>query len=264
MDDFGKFSEPSLPSQKEFYSSLTDEDITDEDYEHAKKIDLEYNGSCEFPSARELEELRKSEEPVEEEKKVEEKRELQIFSIPATTEGIVNFARERITQKASKGNCISLGNNSQKNSRSFLNFLQVSLGNNSQKNSRSFLNFLQKMTEVNPESVPVTEPGKVKDPRRVEAGKKLGAMSQKYKKAKKERLEKNLGAEVREECMMDGGWISVERLCMLFGLGIGLGSLYLTWRRDEKSSVKQDEIIYENNNDVEKDPLKEPFDERFD
>ncbi|CAB4011090.1 Hypothetical predicted protein, partial [Paramuricea clavata] len=38
MDDFVKFSEPSLPPQEEFYSSLTDEGITDEDYEHAKKV----------------------------------------------------------------------------------------------------------------------------------------------------------------------------------------------------------------------------------
>ncbi|CAB4028969.1 Hypothetical predicted protein [Paramuricea clavata] len=90
MDEFKKFSEPSLPSQKEFYSSLTDEGITDEDYLHAQK---------------ELEELRKSDEPVKEEVPIEKKRELQVFSISATTEGIVNFARERVTQKASEGNC---------------------------------------------------------------------------------------------------------------------------------------------------------------
>ncbi|CAB3977324.1 Hypothetical predicted protein [Paramuricea clavata] len=38
MDGFSKFSEPSLPSKEKFFSSLTDENITDEDYEHAQKI----------------------------------------------------------------------------------------------------------------------------------------------------------------------------------------------------------------------------------
>ncbi|CAB3983344.1 Hypothetical predicted protein [Paramuricea clavata] len=110
MDDFAKFSEPSLPPQKEFYSSLTDEDITDEDYEHAKK-------SLEV----ELEELRKSEEPVEKEVPVEKKRELQTLQV-------------------------NLGNNFQQNSRLFLNFLQVSLGKNFKQDPRPFLDFLQKMT----------------------------------------------------------------------------------------------------------------------
>ncbi|CAB4034102.1 RNA-directed DNA polymerase from mobile element jockey [Paramuricea clavata] len=43
MDNFRKFSEPSLPPRKGFYSSLTDEDITDEDYEHAKKVWKSFN-----------------------------------------------------------------------------------------------------------------------------------------------------------------------------------------------------------------------------
>ncbi|CAB3989586.1 Hypothetical predicted protein [Paramuricea clavata] len=128
------------------------------------------------------------------------------------------------------------------------------------------------MTEVNPESVPITKPldppKKVKDPRRVEAGKRLAKISQQAKAAKKAKTEENLKAEVRESCMTenDGGWISVERLCMVFGLGIGLGSLYLSWQsRDEKNPVKRDDkIMYENNNDVEKDPPKEPFDDLFD
>ncbi|CAB4004015.1 Hypothetical predicted protein [Paramuricea clavata] len=129
------------------------------------------------------------------------------------------------------------------------------------------------MTEVNPESVPVTKPTdpwkKIKDPRRVEAGKRLAKISQQAKAAKKARAEENLKAEVRDECTMknEGGWISVEKLCLVLGVGIGLGSLYLNWqsRRDEKSPAKQeDEIIDENNNDVEKDSSKEPFDDLFD
>ncbi|CAB3977412.1 Hypothetical predicted protein [Paramuricea clavata] len=103
---------------------------------------------------------------------------------------------------------------------------------------------------VVPSTKPLDPPKKVKDPRRVEAGEKLAKISQQAKAAKKARLEENLKTEVRESCMTEG---------------IGLGSLYLTWKsRDDKKPVKQDEIIYENNNDVEKDPPKEPFDDLFD
>ncbi|CAB4033315.1 Hypothetical predicted protein [Paramuricea clavata] len=126
------------------------------------------------------------------------------------------------------------------------------------------------MTEpiVNPtETVtkPLDQPKKVKDPRRVEAGKRLAKISQQAKAAKKAKAEEDLKTEVREECMTDGGWISVERLCLVLGVGIGLGSLYLTWRR-EKSPVGQVNEIVDNNanNDVEKDPPKEPFDDLFD
>ena len=38
MDDWGKFNETSLPEKVDFYSHLNMEDITDEDYEHAKRI----------------------------------------------------------------------------------------------------------------------------------------------------------------------------------------------------------------------------------
>ncbi|CAB3983343.1 Hypothetical predicted protein [Paramuricea clavata] len=126
------------------------------------------------------------------------------------------------------------------------------------------------MTEVNSESVtkPLDPSKKVKDPRRVEAGKRLAKISQQAKAAKKARAEENLKAGVRESCMTenDGGWISVDKLCLVLGVGIGLGSLYLTWRRDEKNPAKQvDEIVGDNvNGDVEKDPPKEPFDDLFD
>ena len=36
MDDWEKFDEPSLPETKGLYSHLNMEDITDEDYAHAK------------------------------------------------------------------------------------------------------------------------------------------------------------------------------------------------------------------------------------
>ena len=37
MDDWEKFSETSLPANKDFYSHLNMEDITDTDYAHAKR-----------------------------------------------------------------------------------------------------------------------------------------------------------------------------------------------------------------------------------
>ena len=38
MDSFERFNETSLPPKEAFYSTLTDSHISDEDYEHAKKV----------------------------------------------------------------------------------------------------------------------------------------------------------------------------------------------------------------------------------
>ena len=38
MDSFEKFNETSLPPKEAFYSKLTDTHISDDDYEHAKKV----------------------------------------------------------------------------------------------------------------------------------------------------------------------------------------------------------------------------------
>ena len=38
MDSFDKFNEPHLPTKEDFYSILTDESITDEQYKHAKNV----------------------------------------------------------------------------------------------------------------------------------------------------------------------------------------------------------------------------------
>ena len=38
MDDWRKFNETSLPEKEDFYSDLNMEDITDVDYEHAKRV----------------------------------------------------------------------------------------------------------------------------------------------------------------------------------------------------------------------------------
>ena len=43
MNDFNKFNETELPSKKEFYSQLVEEDITDEDYERATHIWKHFN-----------------------------------------------------------------------------------------------------------------------------------------------------------------------------------------------------------------------------
>ena len=38
MNSFDKFDDRNLPSKKEFYSLLTDEDINDEDYKHGQNV----------------------------------------------------------------------------------------------------------------------------------------------------------------------------------------------------------------------------------
>ena len=38
IDDWEKFNETSLPEKEDFYSHLSMEDITDADYEHAKRV----------------------------------------------------------------------------------------------------------------------------------------------------------------------------------------------------------------------------------
>ena len=38
MDSFERFDETSLPSKEAFYSSLTEEPISDDDYQHAQLV----------------------------------------------------------------------------------------------------------------------------------------------------------------------------------------------------------------------------------
>ena len=38
MDSFSKFNDTVLPQKKDFYSLLNDEDISDDDYNHAKDV----------------------------------------------------------------------------------------------------------------------------------------------------------------------------------------------------------------------------------
>ena len=43
VDSMRKLDETSLPPKEAFYSKLTDESITDEDYQHAQTIWKEFN-----------------------------------------------------------------------------------------------------------------------------------------------------------------------------------------------------------------------------
>ena len=43
VDCMKKLDETSLPSKKAFYSKLTDEDITDKDYQHAQTVWKDFN-----------------------------------------------------------------------------------------------------------------------------------------------------------------------------------------------------------------------------
>ena len=43
MDSFDKFNETELPKQKDFYSILNDENISDDQYKHAKNVWSTFN-----------------------------------------------------------------------------------------------------------------------------------------------------------------------------------------------------------------------------
>ena len=88
------------------------------------------------------------------------------------------------------------------------------------------------MSEVNPDTtaVPVTNPVKthVKDPRRVEAGRRLARISKEAKARKKARLETIKEEEQNvliEESENDGSIVTLERVGLVVGIAVGLGSL---------------------------------------
>ncbi|CAB3994802.1 Hypothetical predicted protein [Paramuricea clavata] len=113
---------------------------------------------------------------------------------------------------------------------------------------------------------PVTKPSeqpKVKDPRRVAAGKRLAAISQQAKankKAKREEAERR--QEVYEE--EDSKMFSLNKICMIFGLGISLGSLYLAWRSQRKDEVTEKSLVEEEEEVPTETVRDEPFDDLFD
>jgi hypothetical protein len=90
------------------------------------------------------------------------------------------------------------------------------------------------MPEVNPDrtAVLVTNPVKthVKDPRRVEAGRRLAKISKEAKARKKARLEAVKEEEQNvliEESENDGSIVTLERVGLVVGIAVGLGSFTL-------------------------------------
>jgi hypothetical protein len=104
------------------------------------------------------------------------------------------------------------------------------------------------MSEVNPDTtaVPVTNPVKthVKDPRRVEAGRRLAKISKEAKARKKARLETIKEEEQNvliEESKNDGSIVTLERVGLVVGIAVGLGSLYFMWYSSQEKDEKPEE-----------------------
>ena len=104
------------------------------------------------------------------------------------------------------------------------------------------------MSEVNPDTtaVPVTNPVKtnVKDPRRVEAGRRLARISKEAKARKKARLETIKEEEQNvliEESENDGSIVTLERVGLVVGIAVGLGSLYFMWHSSQEKDGKLEE-----------------------
>ena len=92
------------------------------------------------------------------------------------------------------------------------------------------------MSEENSDTiaVPVTNPGNthVKDPRRVESGRRLARISKEEKARKKAQLEaiKEEEQSISDtEDKGDGSVVTLERVGLVVGIAVGLGSLYFMW-----------------------------------
>ena len=110
------------------------------------------------------------------------------------------------------------------------------------------------MSEVNPDTtaVLVTNPVKtrVKDPRRVEAGRRLAKISKEAKARKKARLEAVKEEEQNvliEESENDGSIVTLEKVGLVVGIAVGLGSLYFMWHSSQEKDDKheKDKIVEE-------------------
>jgi hypothetical protein len=104
------------------------------------------------------------------------------------------------------------------------------------------------MSEENPDTtaVPVTNPTKtrVKDPRRVESGRRLARISKEAKARKKAQLEAIRGEEqsiMDTEDKGDGSIVTLERVGLVVGIAVGLGSLYFMWCSRQKKDEKPEE-----------------------
>jgi hypothetical protein len=104
------------------------------------------------------------------------------------------------------------------------------------------------MSGENPDTtaVPVTNPVKthVKDPRRVQSGRRLARISKEAKARKKAQLE-----AIKEEEQSipdvddkgDGPVVTLERVGLVVGIAVGLGSLYFTWSSRQQKSENLEE-----------------------
>ncbi|CAB3985873.1 Hypothetical predicted protein [Paramuricea clavata] len=108
------------------------------------------------------------------------------------------------------------------------------------------------MSEVNPDTtaVPVTNPVKthVKDPRRVEAGRRLAKISKEAKARKKAQLETIKEEEqsiTNTEDRGDGSIVTLDMVGLVVGIAVGLGSLYVMWcsRQEKDEKPEEDKIV---------------------
>jgi hypothetical protein len=109
------------------------------------------------------------------------------------------------------------------------------------------------MSEENPDTtaVPVTNPVKthVKDPRRVESGRRLAKISKVAKARNKAQLEaiKEEEKSITDiEDKGDGSVVTLERVGLVVGIAVGPGSLYFMWHsRQEKDEKPEENKIVE-------------------
>jgi hypothetical protein len=109
------------------------------------------------------------------------------------------------------------------------------------------------MSEDNPSTtaVPVTNPVKthVKDPKKVEAGRRLAKISQEAKarkRAQREAIKEGQNVpDVENKCGEPGGdtAITLEKVGMVVCITVGLGSLYIMWCNRREKSGKTEESI---------------------
>ncbi|CAB3991946.1 Hypothetical predicted protein [Paramuricea clavata] len=250
MDGHDKFDVICLPPKEEFYSGLTGEDISDEDYERAKKVWKGIRGGVITAVMR---------------YGAADNKYIGISDIP---EGVIELMKDLNVRIRNDPTEIK------EKVLDFENRLCVFLWDYGHEEDDKVMTYVKPNPE-NPAPTTVTDPVKtrVKDPRRVEAGKKLAAISQQAKAAKKARLEMERNGQQQEEIKEENktSMFSLNNVCMVLGLGIGLGSLYLAWQsscenkeKKDDDDEKEEKSIVEKEEPTEKDSERIPFDNRFD
>ena len=110
------------------------------------------------------------------------------------------------------------------------------------------------MSEENSDTtaVPVTNPVKthVKDPRRVESGRRLAKISKEAKARKKAQLEAIKEEEQSIPDTEDKGEksiVTLERVGLVVGIAVGLGSLYFMWcsRQQKSENLEESKSVEE-------------------